>query len=70
MNRRKNKYYKTLIQNQQAKIDIVNNNIDNNTTVSAYENHPNVIIRPSNVGKTCCMMKILEKIANKNLSIS
>ena len=33
--------------------------------VSTYENHRHVIIGPSNVGKTFCMLKVLEKISNK-----
>ena len=41
------------------KIDNVNN------VVSKYENHRNVIIGPSNVGKTYYMLKVLEKIGNK-----
>ena len=32
--------------------------------VSKYENHRNVIIGPSNVGKTYYMLKVLEKIGN------
>ena len=42
-----------------------NNNIDNNTNVSTYENHRHVIIGPSNVGNLFYMLKILEKIGNQ-----
>ena len=56
-NRRKNN--NTLPPN----IENVNNN--NNDIVSTYENHRNVIIGPSNVGKTYYMLKILEKIDNQ-----
>ena len=38
-------------------------NVDNN--VSTYENHRQVIIGPSNVGKTYYMLKVLEKIDNQ-----
>ena len=58
-NRRKNNN-NTIIQNQQPKIDNINNN-DNNPSVSAYEKHRCVIIGPSNVGKTLYMLKMLEK---------
>ena len=44
---------------EKPKIDNVNNN------VSTYENHPHVVIGPSNVGKTLYMLKILDKIGNK-----
>ena len=49
--RRKNNN-NTLIQNQQPKIDKINNNNDNNPNVSTYENHAYVVIGPGNVGKT------------------
>ena len=49
-NRRKNN--NTLIQNQQPKIDKINNNNDNKPNVSTYENHAYVVIGPRNVGKT------------------
>ena len=38
-------------------------NVNNN--VSTYENHRQVIIGPSNVGKTYYILKILEKIGDK-----
>ena len=63
-NRRKNIKTNTLIQNQQPKIDNVNNGI--NPSVSAYENHRSVIVRPSIVGKTNYMIKILKKKVAKN----
>ena len=52
---------------------IVNNEIilpenqkhDNNSSVSAYDNHRHVYFGPSNVGKTYYMLKILQKINNK-----
>ena len=62
--RRKNKNIHTLIQNQQSKTDH-NNDKDNITNVSTNENHRNVIIGPSNVGRTFYMLKILEKMGNK-----
>ena len=37
----------------------------NNNNVSTNENHRNVVIGPSNVGKTYYMLKTLEKICNK-----
>ena len=50
----------------------INNNVlsekrndENNTNVSAYENHPYVVIGPSKVGKTYYMVKIFEKIGMK-----
>ena len=57
MNRKKynNKEKKT-------KIDNVSNKNDN---VSKFENHRNVVIGPSNVGKTYYMLKALEKIGNQ-----
>ena len=58
-NRRKNKN-NPLIQNQQPKIDKINN--DN---VPKYENHAHVVIVPRNVGKTYYMLKILEKTGGK-----
>ena len=48
----------------QPEIDNVNNK---NTIVSKFENHPHVVIGPSNVGKTYYMLKILEKVGNKRL---
>ena len=64
-NRRKNKN-NTITENeidttpQQPKIDkIINNN------VSTFENHACVIIGPGNVGKTYCILKVLEKIGNQ-----
>ena len=44
---------------QQPNIENVNNN------VSTYENHRQVIIGPSNLGKTYYMLKVLEKIGNQ-----
>ena len=60
-NRRKNNN-NTLIQNQQPKIDNVNNK---NTIVSTYENHANVVFGPRNFGKTYYILKVFEKIGNK-----
>ena len=54
----------TSIQNQQPKINN-NNDKDNNTIVSTYENHRNVVIGPSKVVKTYFMLKVLEKVGNK-----
>ena len=65
MIRRKNKNNNTLIHNQQPKIDNVNKNNDNNTTLPAYENHRNINVGPSKVGRTYYMLKILEKKGNK-----
>ena len=48
-------------------IENVNNN--NNDNVSTYENHRHVVIGPSNVGKTYYMLKVLEKIGDKDLFI-
>ena len=56
---------KTLNQNQQPKIYKYDNNNDNNPDVSTYENHRQVVIGPSNVCKTYCMLRVLEKIRNK-----
>ena len=58
-NRRKNN--NTLPSN----LENVNNNNNNDDIVSTYENHRHVVIGPSNVGKTCYMLKILEKIDNQ-----
>ena len=64
INKRKNKI-NTLPPNknntsyQQPNIENVYNN------VSTYENHLQVIIGPSNVGKTYYMLKVLEKIGNQ-----
>ena len=52
-------------QNQQPKVDEINKSIDNNPSVSLYENHAFVVIGPRNVGKTYYVLKILEKIGNK-----
>ena len=46
-----------LIQNQQPKIDKINNNNDNNPNVSTYEKHAYVVIGPRDVGKTYYMLK-------------
>ena len=48
---------------EKPKIDNVIN--PNNNIVSKFENHRQVIIGPSNVGKTYYMLKILEKIDSK-----
>ena len=58
-NRRKNKI-SPLIQNQQPKIDKINNDND-----STYENHAYTVLGPTNVGKTYYMLNVLEKIGNK-----
>ena len=63
-NRRKNNTY-NLIRNKQPKIDKINNNNDNNPSVSTYENHAYVVIGARNVGKTYYLLKILEQIGNK-----
>ena len=55
----------TLKQNQQPKIDKINNNKDKNHNLSLYENHAHVVIGPRNVGKTYYMLGVLEKIGNK-----
>ena len=62
-NRRKNNN-KTLIRNQQSKIDKINYNNDN---VSTYGNHACVVIGRRNVGKTYYVLKMLEKRGNKKL---
>ena len=46
---------------EKPKIDNVNNKLN----VSTYENHAYVVIGPRNVGKTYCMLKVLEKIGDK-----
>ena len=48
---------------EKPKIDNVNNKIN----VPTHENHACVVIGPRNVGKTYCMLKILEKTVNKRL---
>ena len=64
INKRKNNF-NTLPPNknntsyQQPNIENVNKNVE------TYENHRQVIIGPSNVGKTYYMLKVLEKIDNK-----
>ena len=45
---------------QQQKIDNKNKN-----SVSTYENCRHLVIGPSNVNKTCYMLKILKKIGDK-----
>ena len=50
-NRRKNNN-NNIIQNQQPKIDKINDNNVNNPSISTNENHRHVGIGPSNVGKT------------------
>ena len=68
-NRKENNKNNILIQSQQSKVDNVNNNNDNNPSFSAYENHRNVFIGPSNDGQTYYMLKILENIIKKDLLI-
>ena len=58
-NRRKNNI-NTITENEQPKIDKINNN-----NVSTFENHACVVIGPQNVGETYYILKILEKIGNK-----
>ena len=48
-------------QNQQPKIDKINNENDNNPNVSTYENYACIVIWPGNVGKTYYILKMLEK---------
>ena len=48
---------------EKPKIDNVIN--PNNKIVSKFENHRQVIIGPSNVGKTYYMLNVLERIGNK-----
>ena len=55
----------TLIQNQQPKIDKNIKNVTNNPNVLTYGNHRHVVIGPSNVAKTYCMLKKLEKIGSQ-----
>ena len=62
--RRKNNN-KTLIQNQQPKIDKINFNNDNNPNISTYENNAYVVVGPRHVGKTFYMIKMLEKTGNQ-----
>ena len=50
---------KNITSYQQPNIENVNN------IVSTYENHRQLNIGPSNVGKTYYMLKVLEKIGNK-----
>ena len=61
---KKNKKNNTPIQSQQPKTD-KNNDNDYNHSISAYENHRNVIIRPSYTGKIYYMLKIIEKNGDK-----
>ena len=63
-NRRKNNS-NTLIQNQQRKIDEINNSNDNKPNVSTYENHAYVVIGPRNLGKTYFKHEMLDKIGNQ-----
>ena len=62
-NRRKNNN-NILIQNQEPRINNVNNK-NTNTIVPSYENHTCVVIAPRNVGKTYYMLEIFEKKGNK-----
>ena len=57
-NRRRNNI-ETITENEQPKDDNINNN------VSTFENHACVVIGHRNVGKTCYIPKILEKVGNK-----
>ena len=56
-----------MIQNQQPKIENVNNNKnnDNNPNASTYESNAFVFIGPGNVGKTSYMLKVVERIGNR-----
>ena len=63
-NRRKNNN-NTIIQNQQPKVNKINNSNDNWSNVPKYENHACIVIGPRNVGKTYYILKMLEKTANK-----
>ena len=58
-NRRKNNI-NTTTENEQPKIDKINNN-----NVSTFENHACVVIGSRNVGKTYYILKILEKKGDK-----
>ena len=62
-NKRKNNNISLTPNYQQPNIENVNNN--NNGIVSTNENHANVVIGPRNVGKTYCMLELLEKIGNQ-----
>ena len=53
---------KRKLDNSVNKIKIENTK---NNVVSKYENHRNVIIGPSNVGKTYYILKVLEKMGDK-----
>ena len=64
INKRRKNNNNSLIQNHPPKIDI-NNNTDNSSNVSIYENHAHVVIG----SKTYYMLKIFEKIGNKGLFI-
>ena len=61
-NKRKNNL-KTTPNKTVENIENVKNN--NNDIVSTYENHRHVVIGPCNVGKTCYLLKLLEKIGNQ-----
>ena len=58
--RKKERKNDTLVQNQQPKINKINN-----SNVSTYEHYACVVIGPRTVGKTYYMLKILEKIDSK-----
>ena len=60
INKKKRKTDDSVNNIEKPKIDVVNNN------VSTYENHRHVVIGRSNVGKTYYMLKILEKIVEKD----
>ena len=59
INEKKRKTDDSVKNKEKPKTITVNNN------VSTYENRRHVVIGPSNVGKTCYMLQILEKIGNK-----
>ena len=58
-------YNKNRRKNQQPKLYKTNNNIDNNGSVSAYENHAYVVIGPRNVGKIFYIHKMPEKTGDQ-----
>ena len=61
-NKRRKNNNNTLIQNQQPKIENVN---DNSPNVSTYEKHASVVFGPRNVSKIYYLLKVLEKRGNK-----
>ena len=62
-NRRKNN--NTSIQNQQPRIDKIDNNNDKSSNGSTHENHAYVIIGPKNVDKIYYMLKTIENIGDQ-----